>query len=77
MSFLSNLPKDKRNEYMTVAGILSLSVIIGLIVGNTEALVAPRNFTAGYMAGSLTSALVLFSVYHIILFLKNKKQPTA
>ncbi|ADI00057.1 hypothetical protein [Salisediminibacterium selenitireducens] len=77
MSFLNNLSKNKRNEYMIVGAILSLSVIIGIIVGNTEAFVAPRNFTAGYMAGSLTSALVLFAVYHTILFFKNKKQTTA
>lgn len=74
MSFWTSLTKEKKNEYKIVSGILITSVIIGIIVGMNPEFVAIRNFTAGYMAASLMSALVMFSVYHAILHFREKKQ---
>lgn len=74
MSFWTQLSNEKKNEYIIVTGILTASVIIGIIVGLTPEFVVIRNFTAGYMAASLMSAVVMFSVYHIILYFREKKQ---
>ncbi|AOM83454.1 hypothetical protein [Salisediminibacterium beveridgei] len=74
MSFWTTLSKAKKNEYMIVSGILITAVIIGIIVGMNPEFVAIRNFTAGYMAASLMSALVMFAVYHSILYFREKKQ---
>lgn len=55
-----------KTEYIIVFSLLALSVIIGIIVGMNEEWFVRRNFTAGYMAGSLLSVLILFGVYQII-----------
>ncbi|MCR6110119.1 hypothetical protein HXA35_07245 [Bacillus sp. A301a_S52] len=63
------MSQNNRIETGIIITILALSVIIGIIVGRQENLVAPRNFTAGYMVGSLTSIIILFSIYRSISFI--------
>ncbi|PRO64721.1 hypothetical protein [Alkalicoccus urumqiensis] len=53
--------------------LLAVSVAVGIFTGMNEAWFDARNFTAGYMAGSLCSAVVLFAVYNSILFIKERK----
>ncbi|UTR14135.1 hypothetical protein MM221_16380 [Salipaludibacillus sp. LMS25] len=64
--------QNDRIETGIIIGILVLSVIIGIIVGRQEEWISPRNFTAGYMVGSLTSIIILFSIYRFISFIAEK-----
>ncbi|WP_078577411.1 hypothetical protein [Salipaludibacillus agaradhaerens] len=63
---LKEMSQNDRIETGIIVAILALSVIIGIIVGRQEEWIAPRNFTAGYMVGSLTSIIILFSIYRSI-----------
>ncbi|QKS70649.1 hypothetical protein FLK61_28315 [Paenalkalicoccus suaedae] len=66
--------KHEQVHLIITFAIIGVAAIIGLIVGGNEEWFASRNFSAGYMAGSLLSALVLFLIYVLIspLFIKNK-----
>ncbi|MFC4738347.1 hypothetical protein ACFO4L_17375 [Bacillus daqingensis] len=71
MAFLDSLSNDKKLEYGIVAALLLISVAVGIFVGMNEEWFLRRNFTAGYMAGSLMSAVLLFGIYRTIAFFVN------
>ncbi|SDO27201.1 hypothetical protein [Alkalicoccus daliensis] len=77
MTALKELSREQRIEYIIMASLLIISVIIGIIVGMNEEWFLRRNFTAGYMAGALLSVILLFGIYRFIdfciSFTKNKK----
>ncbi|WP_096439855.1 hypothetical protein [Alteribacter populi] len=64
-----NVSKEEKTEQIVVGVIFFLSIIAGLFIGNNTNWFTSANFSAGYMAGSLVTGLLLFSVYQIINFI--------
>lgn len=62
----NNLSKETKREYVIVAIIFIISIIVGVSVGNNEEWFHPSFFMAGYMAASLITCLLLFAVYRMI-----------
>ncbi|TVP88133.1 MAG: hypothetical protein EA344_00820 [Alkalicoccus sp.] len=71
MTALKDLTQEQKTEYIIAISLLAVSVAVGIVVGMNEEWFARRNFTAGYMAGSLLSVILLFAVYRSISFLIN------
>jgi uncharacterized ion transporter superfamily protein YfcC len=71
MAILKNLNKDQKMEYIIALSLIAVSILAGIIVGMNEEWIDRRNFTAGYMAGSLLAALFLFGIYRSIAFIVN------
>ncbi|MBB5173336.1 hypothetical protein [Texcoconibacillus texcoconensis] len=75
MFTFKNVSIHERNEQIIVIALFVASIIVGLVIANTE-LFSDQSFSAGYMVGSLMACLILFSIYMMIdsLFLnKNRK----
>ncbi|GEL08945.1 hypothetical protein [Salisediminibacterium halotolerans] len=68
----NNAPKETKREYILIFSLLAIAVIVGIFVGLNEEWVTQRNFSAGYMAGSLLTALLLFAVYRSAAFIVTK-----
>lgn len=73
MEASKDMSKSQKIEYIIVFSLLALSVIAGIIVGMNEEWFLRRNFTAGYMAGSLLTVLLLFGMYQTVNFFLNMK----
>ncbi|WP_257009804.1 hypothetical protein [Evansella halocellulosilytica] len=69
---VKNLTKEERRNYIIGFSIIFISIITGIFVGQNGEWFSPANFSAGYMAGSLITALVLFFIYQIIDFFVSK-----
>ncbi|SER76609.1 hypothetical protein [Salipaludibacillus aurantiacus] len=69
---LKEMSKQERINIIIVFALLGAAVAVGIFVGTNEEWIASRNFTAGYMAGSLLAAVVLFSIYRSIAFIFEK-----
>lgn len=65
-------PKETKREYILIFSLLAIAIIVGIFVGLNEEWVTRRNFSAGYMAGSLMTALLLFALYRSIAFIVTK-----
>ncbi|SDZ18797.1 hypothetical protein SAMN05421736_107120 [Evansella caseinilytica] len=69
MAFFKNLDKSQKLEYSIVFSIFAISIIVGNVIGQNSEWFRSSNSTGGYMAGSLLTCLVLFSVYRSIAFI--------
>ncbi|TMW70444.1 hypothetical protein [Alteribacter natronophilus] len=69
---LKNVTKEEKNEQVTAVIIFLIAIGIGLAAAFTS--VHPNHFSAGYMAGSLLSCLVIYSLYLWISGLLNKNK---
>ncbi|MBU9713169.1 hypothetical protein [Evansella tamaricis] len=69
MSILKNITK----EHYIVFGIFVVSILVGILVGGNREWFRPAFSNAGYMAGSLMTCLILFSIYHAVSHFSNKK----
>ncbi|WP_035186068.1 hypothetical protein [Alteribacter aurantiacus] len=61
-----NVSKEEKVEQIIVAVIFLLSIGAGVFVGGNEEWFRNSHFSAGYMAGSLVTCIVLFSVYQLV-----------
>ncbi|ADU29639.1 hypothetical protein [Evansella cellulosilytica] len=68
MSFFTNLSKEEKTEYAIVFSIFAISIIVGMVVGQNTEWFRPAFSSAGYMAASLVTCLVLFMIYNVTLF---------
>jgi len=68
MVTFKEMSKENTIHFIIIASIFILSILTGIFVGLNEELFALRNFTAGYMAGSLLAVIVLFAIYRSIAF---------
>ncbi|MGJ9383663.1 hypothetical protein CR203_19905 [Salipaludibacillus neizhouensis] len=71
MIALKQFSKEQKFDFGMNLAIIGLAILIGVIVGMNEEWFLARNFTAGYMAGSLLAALLLFALYRTIVFFVN------
>ncbi|WP_147803116.1 hypothetical protein [Alkalicoccus halolimnae] len=71
MLILKDLNKDQKMEYTIALSLIAVSILAGIVVGMNEEWMDRRNFTAGYIAGSLLAALFLFGIYRSIAFIVN------
>lgn len=68
---LKNLSKETKLEYIIVAIIFIISIIVGIIVGKNEEWFRPSFFMAGYMGASVITCLLLFTLYRVIEIARN------
>ncbi|WP_280768766.1 hypothetical protein [Salipaludibacillus daqingensis] len=73
MITFKEMSKENRLHLLIISSIITVSILAGIYVGSNEAWFNPRNFTAGYMAGSLLAVIVLFSIYRSVAFFIEKK----
>ncbi|PYZ94006.1 hypothetical protein CR194_00230 [Salipaludibacillus keqinensis] len=73
MVALKEISKQDKLQFIIISSIISVSILSGIFVGLNEDWFISRNFTAGYMAGSLMTVIVLFSIYRSIAFFFEKK----
>ncbi|MFA9557554.1 hypothetical protein ACERII_09635 [Evansella sp. AB-rgal1] len=74
---LNKINKEKKVEYVIVAIIFAISIIVGIAVGSNTEWFRPQFYSGGYMAGSLVTCLALFSIYQFVNFILsfvNKKK---
>ncbi|MDG5786289.1 hypothetical protein QA612_02220 [Evansella sp. AB-P1] len=73
---LKKFSKEQKTDGIIISTIFIISIVVGIFVGNNTEWFRPAFATAGYMAGSLLTCVLLFSIYRIISFflsLTNKK----
>ena len=76
----SEISKEEKKDYIAVAIIFPLSIIIGIIIGSNREWFQPAFFSAGYMAGSIIACLTLFTLYNIgstLMSFRNKNKEKA
>ncbi|MBM7097517.1 hypothetical protein JSY36_17425 [Bacillus sp. H-16] len=61
-----NVTKEEKIEQIIVVVIFLLSIGTGVFVGGNEEWFRNAHFSAGYMAGSLVTCVVLFSIYQLV-----------
>ncbi|CAM3977505.1 hypothetical protein [Alkalicoccus chagannorensis] len=71
MSMLKDMTSEQRRDSIITFVLIGIAVVIGIVVGRNEEWFSPANFSAGYMAGSLLSVILLFAVYRSIAFVVN------
>ncbi|MBU9720843.1 MULTISPECIES: hypothetical protein [Bacillaceae] len=72
MNYFKNLSK----ETYIVYSIFIISIIIGILVGANTEWFRPAFSNAGYMAGSLMSCLLLFSIYQTVSYFRERRTGT-
>lgn len=73
MIALKKMSKENKFDLIIITSILILSMLVGIFVGLNEEWFDTRDFTAGYMSGSLLTVILLFSIYRSIAFFFEKK----
>ncbi|WP_416149071.1 hypothetical protein ACM26V_22940 [Salipaludibacillus sp. HK11] len=72
MDSFKKMSKENKWHFFIITSILVSSILIGIFVGQNEAWFIERNFTAGYMSGSLLAAVLLFGLYRSVAFFIEK-----